>query len=58
MLRRLSALIGIILLAAILIALVWAVHEHRTRTLDEDIQTQVRLDSDTAAGRMEGERSC
>ncbi|HEY0591330.1 MAG TPA: hypothetical protein VGF40_06160 [Thermoanaerobaculia bacterium] len=58
MLRRLSALIGIILLAAILIALVWAVHEHRTRTIDEMSEPQVRIDRDSAAGRTEGERSC
>ena len=58
MLRRLSALIGMVVLVAILIALVWAVHEHRARTDVESVEPEVRLDRRLAGPEMEGESSC
>lgn len=57
MLRRLSAILGIILLVAILIALVWAVHQHRLNT-GLDSEGNVRLGPGIAAQQTEGERPC
>jgi len=43
MIRRLTALAGILVLLSILIALIWAVHLHRRHTLDLDEDTATVL---------------
>lgn len=58
MLRRLSAVLGIILLIAILIALVWAVHQHRLDTGGNAEGTRVQAGSTVAEQQAEGERTC
>jgi cell division protein FtsL len=35
MIRRIAALIALLAICAVLIALVWAVHQHRTRSLEQ-----------------------
>ncbi|MFN2443639.1 MAG: hypothetical protein ABR517_13245 [Thermoanaerobaculia bacterium] len=58
MLRRLSAVLGIILLVAILIALVWAVHQHRLDTGGTAEETRVQSRSTVAEQQAEGEQTC
>ncbi|HUP66541.1 MAG TPA: hypothetical protein VM557_14820 [Thermoanaerobaculia bacterium] len=59
MLRRLSAVLGILLLAAILIALVVTVQEHRSRSADQLPEAEVHArPSSFVVDRPEGEVPC